>query len=383
VFVRSGSSWSEQAKLTGGVGDVDDEFGGSVALSGDTALVGANRDDIAFTDQGSAHVFVRSGSTWSEQAKLEASDGAAYGWFGSSVALSGDTALIGASDGIRNEGSAYVFVRSGGTWAEQAKLPASGYGLALSGDTALVTSDERYVFVRSGTTWTEQATLALSDGASANGLSSAVALSGDTALVGAAFETIGANPEQGSVYVFTLGLGKGLGDPCEGAAECASGSCADGVCCDTPCGNSATNDCQACSIAAGAASNGFCGSTTTANTCDDGDACTLTDQCDESGTCAGATPRDCDDQNECTIDSCDASSGCAHAPAADGTACDGGECRGGVCDAVGVAQDSDAEGGCSCRIAGAPSGRGLPRELGWLALAGLVSAVGVRRRRPT
>ena len=86
-----------------------------MALSGDTALVGAYRDDVgANTDQGSAYVFTRSGTTWTQQAKLTASDGAADDWFGYSVALSGDTALVGADwDDVganADQGSAYVFV---------------------------------------------------------------------------------------------------------------------------------------------------------------------------------------------------------------------------------------------------------------------------------
>ncbi len=84
-------------KLTASDGAAGDYFGSSVALSGDTALVGAAGDDVGVnTDQGSAYVFVRSGTTWTQQAQLTASDGAAYDHFGSSVALSGDTALVGA-----------------------------------------------------------------------------------------------------------------------------------------------------------------------------------------------------------------------------------------------------------------------------------------------
>ena len=98
-------------------GAANDNFGYSVALDGDTALVGAARDDVgANTDQGSAYVFTRSGTTWRLQQKLTASDGAASDQFGSSVALSGDTALVGAYyDDVganTNQGSAYFYTFS-------------------------------------------------------------------------------------------------------------------------------------------------------------------------------------------------------------------------------------------------------------------------------
>ena len=140
---------SVETKLTASDAATFDLFGRNVALSGDPAVVGAVLDDDAGSFSGSAYVFVRSGTTWSEQAKLTASDGAAADFFGRSVAVSGDTAVIGAerdNDAGTNSGSAYVFVRSGTTWSEQAKLTASGaaagdlfgFSVAVSGDTAVV-----------------------------------------------------------------------------------------------------------------------------------------------------------------------------------------------------------------------------------------------------
>jgi hypothetical protein len=214
VFVRSGTIWSQQAKLTASDGAASDYFGSSVASSGDTALVGAHGDDSL---KGSAYVFVRSGTTWSQQAKLTASDGAASDYFGISVASSGDTALVGAYEDDSLKGSAYVFVRSGTTWSQQAKLTAAdgaandyfGRSVALSGDTALVGAygddslkGSAYVFVRSGATWSQQAKLTAADGAASDYFGISVALSGDTALVGAYWDTVGANPNQGSAYVF-------------------------------------------------------------------------------------------------------------------------------------------------------------------------------------
>jgi hypothetical protein len=151
VFTRSGSSWSQQAKLVAGDGAAEDWFGYSVALDGNTAVVGALGADIdGNVDQGAAYVFTHSGSTWSEQAKLTTADGAAADFFGWSVALEGDTALVGAPDadveGSAHQGAVYVFVHSGTDWSEQDKLTAGdgttydafGVSAALDGDTALV-----------------------------------------------------------------------------------------------------------------------------------------------------------------------------------------------------------------------------------------------------
>ena len=99
MFVRSGGAWTQQAKLTASDAAADDQFGYSVAVAGDTAVVGAHSDDtLAGTDAGSAYVFVRSGGAWTQQAKLTASDAAAGDHFGISVAVAGDTAVVGAYD---------------------------------------------------------------------------------------------------------------------------------------------------------------------------------------------------------------------------------------------------------------------------------------------
>ena len=115
-----------------------------MAIAGDTVVVGAYNDDDNGSESGSAYVFTRSGTTWTEQAKLTASDGAADDFFGISVAISGDTVVIGAyadDDNGINSGSAYIYTRSGSTWTEQAKLMASdgvridqfGCSVAISG----------------------------------------------------------------------------------------------------------------------------------------------------------------------------------------------------------------------------------------------------------
>ncbi len=229
VFVRDGSTWNLQQQLTASDGAAGDNFGWSVALSGDTALVGAFLADVSGnTDQGSAYIFTRSGTTWSQQARLIASDGAAEDLFGVSVALSGDTALVGAPyhdfGGNIDQGSAYVFARSGTTWSQQARLTASdgaahdwfGTSVALSGSTALVGASgddvssngnqgSAYVFVGSGISWSQQAKLTASDGAAGDWFGNSVSLThtGDAALVGAPYADIGANVDQGAAYHFT------------------------------------------------------------------------------------------------------------------------------------------------------------------------------------
>jgi len=192
VFVRSGSTWSQQGRLTAADADSDDQFGVSVAISGDSVVVGADRDEEKGFDSGSAYVFVRSGSTWSQQSKLTATDDRNYrSFFGRSVAISGDSVVVGASLNthgcIGAAGAAYVFVRSGNTWSQQAKLTAADAGgsnyfggsVAISGSSVIVgatgygtgasaggsSSGAAYVFVRSGSSWSQQVQLTAGDAA--------------------------------------------------------------------------------------------------------------------------------------------------------------------------------------------------------------------------
>jgi hypothetical protein len=180
-----------------------------------------------------------------------------------------------------------------------------------------------HVFVRSGAIWTEQAKSEPGDG-----FYGVVALSGDIALVGAPWD----DDFQGSASVFILKSG----DPCVDASECASGFCADGFCCDTACGGSAPNDCQACSVAAGAPTNGTCWGTT-GNVCGGGDACTQPDTC-QAGTCTPGAAVDCSDGNDCTTESCDPGVGCVITKLVDGATCSDGDactltdvCQSGTC----------------------------------------------------
>jgi hypothetical protein len=347
VFVRNGDVWTEQAKLLASDGAKEDWFGDAVALAGDTALVGASHDDDKGFSSGSVYVFVRAGDTWTEQAKLLASDGASTQWFGAAVAVSGETALVGAFNS--NSDAAYVFVRGGGgVWTEQAKLVTSdgdapgyfGRAVALSGDTALVGAPAEegsvggvYVFVRDRGVWTEQAKMVASDAAMGHEFGHSVALSGETALVGASGDD-SEGQDAGSAYVFKRGggvwseqaklvasdgaagdffgislalsgdtvivgapqddddeIGLNFGSAhvyrirpggilCATGQECPGGSCVDGMCCDTDCGGGLSNDCQACSVAAGAEVDGICGPVTVDTVCRPAGECDAAERCD-------------------------------------------------------------------------------------------------------
>ncbi len=223
VFVRTGTTWSQQAKLIAADAAAFDDFGYAVAITGDTVVIGAPGDDGAGVDMGAAYVFVRTGTTWSQQAKLTAADGAAFDDFGYAVAITGDTVVTGSpsdTDAGPISGSAYVFVRTGTTWSQQAKLTASdaatfdafGFSVAASSDTAVIgspsdgdagtSSGSAYVFVRTGTSWSQQAKLTASDAATFDVFGHAVSVSGQTTVIGARLDDDGGSAS-GSAYRFT------------------------------------------------------------------------------------------------------------------------------------------------------------------------------------
>ena len=222
VFTRSGNGWSQQAKLTGRGDATGDGFGGSVAISDDTAVVSALDDDVApGIDQGSAYVFTRTGSKWTEQARLVAADGLPKDAFGDSVTVLRDTVVVGASlDDVGlnpKQGSAYVFVRNGASWAQHAKLTAPaphgdagdmfGRSVATNGDSVVVSAhfDEdggsAYVFNRVADAWSEPTRLTAA-GAGLFGV--CIGLSGDTLVAGANFTAVDGKAAQGAAYVFGL-----------------------------------------------------------------------------------------------------------------------------------------------------------------------------------
>ena len=258
VFVRSGTSWSQQAYLKATTPAAGDRFGTAVALSGDTAVVGAPGALVGGVHGGAAWVFVRSGGVWAPQAVLTAAHPGAGDEFGAALAISGDTLVVSArfedsaavgidgdetSEGAGNSGAAWVFVRSGTVWSQQAYVKASnagagdafGFSLALDGDTLAVGANAEdsaatgvngdqtsnaasgsgaaYVFVRSGASWSQQAYLKASNTGIADAFGVSVALGGETLAVGANFEdsasagvngdqTSNAQPGAGAAYVF-------------------------------------------------------------------------------------------------------------------------------------------------------------------------------------
>jgi hypothetical protein len=224
VFIRTGSHWSQQAKLTAIDTSAGDSFGQSIGISGDTLVLGAPHDDEHGKSSGSAYIFTRKGETWRQQAKITAQDGTAGDVFGISIAISGDTILVGADLNEEkgfNAGAAYVFTRSGGNWTQQAKLTANdgaegdlfGVRVALEEDTALISarrdddkimgvdSGSAYIFTRVGATWSQQAKLTAPDGAKDDRFGRSVALSGDNALIGAMFQDE-QGENSGSAYLF-------------------------------------------------------------------------------------------------------------------------------------------------------------------------------------
>ncbi len=270
VFVRDGDSWSQQAYLKASNTGAQDFFGYEVAISGDTIVVGApkesssasgvngNQADNSAQAAGAAYIFVRTGDMWTQQAYLKASNPGVVDGFGISVAVSGDTVVVGApgesssatgvdgqqlDDSALRAGAAYVFVRRGTTWSQQAYLKASntdaedqfGRHVAVSGDTLVVgvpeedgsasgvdgdgtsngltTAGAAYVFARTGDTWHHQAYVKASNPDAGDWFGWSVSISGDTMVVGAPNERSSATgvngdqasntaPAAGAAYVF-------------------------------------------------------------------------------------------------------------------------------------------------------------------------------------
>ncbi|MBW2529335.1 MAG: FG-GAP repeat protein, partial [Deltaproteobacteria bacterium] len=223
VFVRSASSWGEQDQLVASDGADDDQFGSDVDIAGDTVIVGAYLHDETFDgDEGAAYVFRRNGQSWDLEAQLTAADPDPSDYFGISVALSGDRALVGASlddEAGTNAGAAYSFTRTVTVWSEEGKLtavPAAnqdqfGFSVDLDGTTALVgtpnddsegtNAGSAYAFVRSGAGWALEQEIIDGNVAARDAFGRAVALSGDRAIFGAPFHD-GTGSDAGAAYVF-------------------------------------------------------------------------------------------------------------------------------------------------------------------------------------
>jgi len=218
VYVFTAEGWVLQATLTSPAG-VYDYFGCSIAISGDTVVVGAHGFDSIY-NEGRAYVFVREGGTWSLQATLAATDGEPNDQFGFGLALDGDTALIGAwgdDDAGSSAGAAYAYERAGATWTQVAKLVPPdaeafdyiGYHVDIDGDIAAVSAHHdadagfdagaTHVFDRTAG-WARVAKL-LADDAAAGDLFGNPSVSAGRVLVGA-YGSDAAAPDAGAAYIF-------------------------------------------------------------------------------------------------------------------------------------------------------------------------------------
>ena len=225
VYTFNGSTWSLQDTLTASDAAVSDYFGYSVAIDSDTIVVGAYKDDPCGTNSGSAYVFTRSGSNWSQQKKLTGSDSSEDDTFGCSVAIDGNTVVVGARVNDHSSkgepGAAYVFTGSGSQWSEQEKLidesdPYNddnfGCSVAVEGDRIVIGAEEDYIngqkggaysFVRDGTDWSQEQGITASDGADGDRFGGSVSLSGEHLIVGA-YRDDNDGTDSGSVYMYLL-----------------------------------------------------------------------------------------------------------------------------------------------------------------------------------
>jgi hypothetical protein len=217
LFERNSGAWTQEAKIFASDSSSADQFGNSVAIHGDTLVVGAPTADIIGSNEGAAYVFVYNGAAWVQQAKLLGVGGADEDRLGTSVAIQGDRIVVGAmgdDDQGSFSGSAYVFVRNGTLWSQQAKLLSGsggtntyfGSSVAIDQDTILIgapgVGGGAYVFVDGGGgAWTLQAGLTDVAASWADRFGDSVALHGDTAVIGSPFDDDNGT-DSGSVFVF-------------------------------------------------------------------------------------------------------------------------------------------------------------------------------------
>ena len=233
VFSTDWSSASQQAKLVSSDIQSADELGYwcSISEDGNTAAVSAWSEDTGGSNAGAVYVFTRSGTTWSQQAKLQASDASSPARLGTSLDISsdGNTIAAGAQNAVSNPsraGAVYIFTRSGTTWSQQAKLTASdgaasdhlGWSTAISADSNTVVSTAPgldigtdssvgaiYVFTRSGTTWTQSTKIAnpVTGSFSGHRMTCGVDSDGDTIIMGCREGVSSGTLVSGTAYIFT------------------------------------------------------------------------------------------------------------------------------------------------------------------------------------
>ncbi|MDM8004527.1 MAG: SUMF1/EgtB/PvdO family nonheme iron enzyme [Phycisphaerae bacterium] len=222
VYKRQGVGWVQEAKLTAIDGTADDLFGRTIRLSGMAALIGAPHDDVTATDSGSAYIFRYNGTTWQQESKLSAADGTANAQFGESITLAGNLAVVGApgQTAVATEsGAAYVFRYDGSAWHLESRLTGSDSGaydqFGESVDTdgqvivvgapthngAASAAGAAYVFTFNGTTWVQQAKLTASDAAASDFFGWSCAMSEPHLLIAAPFKN-GIGVCSGAAYLF-------------------------------------------------------------------------------------------------------------------------------------------------------------------------------------
>jgi len=202
IFKRDGTIWTEEQKIIASDGVDDDEFGISVSINSDGSrvVIGAQGDDDNGSSSGSAYIFKRDNTLWLKEQKLTASDAAAIDFFGNSVSINADGSrvVVGAffDDNDNSKGSAYIFNRIGTVWTEEQKIIASdravddqfGSSVSINGNGCRVIVSARgddsnkgsaYIFNRIGTTWTEEQKIVASDGAGSDFFGISVSINGD------------------------------------------------------------------------------------------------------------------------------------------------------------------------------------------------------------
>lgn len=223
IFDFDGTNWNQTTKLTASDAGGTDAFGSALAIVGSTAVIGATRNDELGTNAGAAYIFELDAGTWSESARLLASDGEAYDAFGVSIAVTDTFVVVGAAedDDLGNSsGSIYVFTSDGTQWSEQSKITpidgaASdffGESIAASGsriiagaywdDDAGSNSGSAYIYeydAKGG--WNQQAKLIAPDGNTQDQFGIAVSISGDTVIIGANRDDV-IGSDTGSAYMF-------------------------------------------------------------------------------------------------------------------------------------------------------------------------------------
>lgn len=226
-YDREENVWKQNQIFTAHDAKPGDAFGQSIALTESHLIIGAPRSDALGVDSGAAYIYKKESNIWRFQTKITASDGVVGDLFGISVAIDGDTILVGADlhdEKAEDAGAVYVYVMDDDTWKQEAKLMASdggetdifGVRVALSENTALISArrddteelgadaGSAYIFVRDSSTWTQQAKLTSPDGLDDDRFGRGVALNGNIAIISAMnHDANGSNT--GAVYVYMKG----------------------------------------------------------------------------------------------------------------------------------------------------------------------------------